>query len=246
MTTAVYNPAEIERLIVNGRYHATERSADINWMRKTILAMADQLEAARDAALEVASRAPTFPAAFTETKDRDSVAALESEVEQLRTLVQTIKFHTEENAQLCRVCVDQAEQIADLRAEWAPCMTPDDVTARASRIAEAGKRLVMSHVGKVKELRAQLALETAALELACAADVYTQVTVAEARQLAASADSIREAFETGFACGLERGHDTTQVRAEVTTHKMVREDLALRERALKEHMTGLAERVGRR
>lgn len=47
MTTTVYNPAEIERLIVNGRYHATERPADINWMRKTILAMADQLEAAR-------------------------------------------------------------------------------------------------------------------------------------------------------------------------------------------------------
>jgi len=42
-------------------------------------------------------------------------------------------------------------------------MTPDDVTARVSRIAEAGRRLVMSHVEKVKALRAQLALETAAL-----------------------------------------------------------------------------------
>ena len=103
----------------------------------------------------------------------------------------------------------------------------------------------MSHVEKVKALRAQLALETAVLELACVADVHAQVTVAEACQLAAFADSVREAFESGFAIGLERGHDTAQVRAEVT-HEIVSEDLTVRERALKDHMTGLAERVGRR
>lgn len=53
----------------------------------------------------------------------------------------------------------------------------------------------MSHVEKVKALRAQLALETATLKLACVADVHAQVTVAEACQLPASADSVCEAFD---------------------------------------------------
>jgi len=281
----------------------------------------------RDAAPEV-SRAP-FPAASNQGlrpksgKDCDPRAALESEVKQLRTLVLTLKFHTEENAKLRRVCMDQAEQIADLRAVlstsdrpravpprhrwrlepptpeevtecqwwwnkpadgvphvlqldrdlgsglifdagesmsgacpppfdpsdwpgmWAPCMTPDDVTARVSRIAEAGRRLVMSHVGKVKTLRAQLALETAAHEQARVADVHAQVPSAEIRQTASAADNVREAFEAGFAIGLQRGHDTSQVRAEVT-FKLVHEDRVVRDRALKDHMTGLAERVERR
>lgn len=56
MTTTGYNPAEITRLIVEGRYHATERTADINWMRGVILAMADQLEAARDSIVAFASQ----------------------------------------------------------------------------------------------------------------------------------------------------------------------------------------------
>jgi len=64
MTTA-YNLAEIEQLIVDGRYHATERPADINWMRRTILAMAAQLEAARDGLLafsaQVAQTDPQCP-----------------------------------------------------------------------------------------------------------------------------------------------------------------------------------------
>lgn len=53
---------------------------------------------------------------------------------------------------------------------------------------------------------------------------------------------IREAFESGFSIGVERGHDTAQVRAEVTD-EMVREDLAVRDRALEEHVAGLAERA---
>jgi predicted RNase H-like HicB family nuclease len=321
---AIVMVAEAIDMMVCDEIAALESSGQIEnpgWER-AFGNIADEV-ARRDAAPEVPFSAPTFPVASTETKDRDSVAALESEVEQLRMLVQTLKFHTEENAQLRSVCVDQAEQIADLRAalsvsdrpravpprhrwrtkpptpdevtecqwwwnkpaggvphvlqldrapdsglifdagestsgacpppfdpsdwpgEWAPCMTPDDVTARVSRIAEAGRRLVMSHVEKVKALRSQLALETATLELACVADVHAQVTVAEACQLAASADSVREAFESGFAIGLERGHDTELVRAEVT-HETVREDFAVCERALKDHMTGLAERVGRR
>lgn len=184
---------------------------------------------------------------------------LKAEVVQLRALTQMLKFHAEENSQLRRLCLDQAEQIADLRVvvdrprailpryrwrsepptpdevtthqwwwnkstdgvphilqldrdlnsglifdagesalgacpapfdpsdwpgEWAPCMTPDDVTTRVSRIAEAGKRLVMSHVGKVKDLRAKLALETAALEQARAVN-----TLAEDRRLGADVDS---------------------------------------------------------
>jgi len=289
--------AEAIDMVVSDEIAALQSSGQIEnpgWER-AFGNIADEV-ARRDGASEVSSRALTFPAVSTETKDRDLVvAALESEVEQLRTLVQALKFHTEENAQLRRVCVDQAEQIADLRAacsvsdrpravpprhrwrtepprpdevtecqwwwnkssdgmphvlqldrdlgsglifdagestsgacpspfdpldwpgEWAPCMTPDNVTARVSRIAEAGKRLVMSHVGKVKTLRAQLALETAALELACSVDVHAQITVAAARQLAA----------------VERGHDTSQV-------------CAVRERALKDHMTEFAERAGRR
>jgi len=55
--------------------------------------------------------------------------------------------------------------------------------------------------------------------------------------LAVSADSAREAFESGFAIVLERGHDTAQVRAEVT-HEIVCKDLAVRERALKDHIHG--------
>lgn len=73
---------------------------------------------------------------------------------------------------------------SDWPGEWAPCMTPDEVTARVSRIADASKRLVMSHVAKAKALRAQLDLETAALEQACSAEASTPLTVAKARALA--------------------------------------------------------------
>ena len=45
---AVYSPADIEVLIVNGLYYATEQSADRDALRRIILAMASQLEAARD------------------------------------------------------------------------------------------------------------------------------------------------------------------------------------------------------
>lgn len=53
--------------------------------------------------------------------------------------------------------------------------------------------------------------------------------------------SIRDAFEAGFAIGVERGHDTAIVPADVT-EDTVREDRAVCDRALKEHMVGLAER----
>ncbi len=52
--------------------------------------------------------------------------------------------------------------------------------------------------------------------------------------------SIREAFVSGFAIGVERGHDTAIVPAKVT-EDTVREDRAVCDRALKEHMVGLAE-----
>jgi hypothetical protein len=45
---------------------------------------------------------------------------------------------------------------SDWPGEWAPCMTPDDVTAHVSRIAEAARRLVIRHVRKAGELQAQL------------------------------------------------------------------------------------------
>jgi hypothetical protein len=45
---------------------------------------------------------------------------------------------------------------SDWPGEWAPCMTPDDVTAQVSRIAEAARRLVMRHIRKTEKLRAQL------------------------------------------------------------------------------------------
>jgi predicted RNase H-like HicB family nuclease len=114
---AIVMVAEAVDMMVSDEIAALESSGQIEnpgWER-AFGNIADEV-ARRDAALEVPFSAPTFPAVSTETKDRDSVAALESEVEQLRTLVQTLKFHTEENAQLRRVCVDQAEQIADLRA----------------------------------------------------------------------------------------------------------------------------------
>lgn len=96
--------------------------------------------------------------------------------------------------------------------DWAPCMTPDAVSTRVSWIAEAARRLVKRHVGKVSAMSAR------------------------------QREVVREAFETGFAIGLERGHDTAQVRAEVT-QDMVSEDFAVRDRALEDHMAGLAARV---
>lgn len=48
----------------------------------------------------------------------------------------------------------------------------------------------------------------------------------------------RFAFEAGYSAGVERGHDTAQVRAEVTA-ELVREDLRVRELALGDCLVGL-------
>ncbi len=60
--------------------------------------------------------------------------------------------------------------------------------------------------------------------------------------LPAVSGDIRGAFESGFAIGVERAHDTAQVRAEVT-EEMIREDLAVCDRAFDEHMAGIAETI---
>lgn len=57
----------------------------------------------------------------------------------------------------------------------------------------------------------------------------------------ADARSIRDAFEDGFHVGVDRGHDTAEVRLVKTTHDLVREDLATRERALQAHLAERAE-----
>lgn len=56
---------------------------------------------------------------------------------------------------------------------------------------------------------------------------------------AGDSDGVAMDFRSGFAIGLERGHDTAHVRAEVT-EEMVREDREVCERALQQHMDGVS------
>lgn len=70
-----------------------------------------------------------------------------------------------------------------------------------------------------------------------------RVAVRIAEQLAAphvQAAAIRDAFEAGFCLGVERGHDTARVRAEVTDDLM-RGDLETRERGVQECLDGMRE-----